>query len=212
MIKIILILFMSVSVLPAQEKTGPDAPSKNWYWFFQGGGGSAASGTFSGTAFNGQMGFEYRETETVGYGLSIGGTQLNMKQKSAGLDENSLLLLLAVPGQNSANALQALLLMNGVSSLFGTENSGISIGTGALNLNFHLNGDSFFDPYIGFGLVGGSCLGSSCSVGGGEAKIGMQFNFDTFFYYLEAKGQSLSITGIGQTNIGTGSLGIGMRF
>ncbi len=203
---------MNFSVFLAQEKNDTDMPLKNWYWFFQGGGGSAASGSFSGTAFNGQMGFEYRETKTVGYGISIGGTQLNMKQKSSGLDENTLLLLLAVPRQKSANALQALLLMNGVGSLFGAENSGISLGTGALNLNFHLNGDSFFDPYIGFGLVGGSCLGSSCSVGGGEAKLGIQFNYDTFFYYLEGRGQSLSITGIGQTNIGIGALGIGMRF
>lgn len=212
MIRIILILLVNFSVFLAQEKNDTDVPLKNWYWFFQGGGGSATSGSFSGTAFNGQIGFEYRETKTVGYGISIGGTQLNMKQKSTGLDENTLLLLLAVPRQNSANALQALLLMNGVGSLFGAENSGISLGTGALNLNFHLNGDSFFDPYIGFGLVGGSCLGSSCSVGGGEAKLGIQFNYDTFFYYLEGKGQSLSITGIGQTNIGTGALGIGMRF
>jgi hypothetical protein len=89
--------------------------------------------------------------------------------------------------------------------------------TAQLDFNIHFNGDKFFDPYFGFGMIAGTCANTyPCSITGGELKLGAQFNFESYFTFFQAQGQIINIKEPGFTSFQSkhtlGSIGIGIRF
>ena len=81
-----------------------------------------------------------------------------------------------------------------------------------------MNGEKTFDPYIGIGVIGGSCTGVvKCTITGGELRLGLQINFNRMFIFIQAQGQTLNFKEEGNTVVsnasnGMGIFGLGVRF
>ncbi|HMY67796.1 MAG TPA: hypothetical protein PK453_20015 [Leptospiraceae bacterium] len=209
------ILLFAAAVISAQETDQKTPDSKKWYVYLNGGAGNTNTQYEKGTVSNGKLGFEYRPIPYIGLGMGIAGSNLAVKEKQSSADLLLPLLLLSGSSSSSSSSsfLTTIILLDMLSS-GGT--SKLSYNTLNLDFNFHMNQDKTFDPYIGIGVIGGSCTGAAtCTVTGGEGRLGVQFNFSTFFFFLQGQYQSLSFkaadSGVNATNT-IGSLGLGARF
>jgi len=208
-----IILLFAASVISAQEPDQKAPDSKKWYVYLNGGAGNTNTQVEKGTVSNGKLGFEYRPIPYIGLGMGIAGSNLAVKEKQSTADLLFPFILLSGSSSSSSSFLTTLILLDMLSS-GGTAK--LSYNTLNLDFNFHMNQDKTFDPYIGIGVIGGSCTGSAtCTVTGGEGRLGIQFNFNTFFFFLQGQYQSLSFkaadSGVNATNT-IGSLGLGARF
>ncbi|MDX1958695.1 MAG: hypothetical protein SFU98_08990 [Leptospiraceae bacterium] len=192
---------------------------KKWYISLQGSGGNVTAPVEKGTAASGKFGFEYRPIPYIGFGMGLSNNNLTLKSSE---DLTSLLLLpilFSTPSSSSSSSSSSTLnLIFLLPLLTSNQSTNFSYNTLNLDFNFHMNKDRLFDPYIGIGLIGGSCAGASaCTISGGEGRLGLQLNFGTFFTYLQGQYQALTIgareeqPAVNFSNT-LGTLGIGVRF
>jgi len=210
--RIILILVMLAFVgLRAEEAAPKKANPYNWYFYVAGGGGKATSFGMNAVTAGGQVGFEYRPNPYLGFGLGVGASNWAVTLER---DYQKEFLVLAGSGIVSRGALLFLLPISA-----STRSSyNITYNNYQANFNFHMNGEKTFDPYIGIGIIGGSCTGVvKCTITGGELRLGLQINFSRVFLFIQAQGQTLNFKEQGNSIVsnasnGMGILGLGVRF
>ncbi len=197
------------------------AARKKTYLYLQGGSGGAATQYENGIAKFGKFGFLYRVSPFFGLGFSVGNNSLDLKSKDTSSSLAIANLLLSAYNASGTSPVDQILfakLLDSPNAFFYLSNSFYySYNTAQLDFNFHFNREKFFDPYIGFGIIGGSCSGKyPCSVRGGELKLGTQLNFESFFIFIQLQGQIINIKEPGFSSFPSqhsiGSLGIGIKF
>ncbi|MBP9886931.1 MAG: hypothetical protein KBF93_11590 [Leptospiraceae bacterium] len=210
--KIVLILVMLAFVsLGAQETAPKKTDPYNWYFYVAGGGGKATSFGVNAVTAGGQTGFEYRPNPYLGFGLGVGASNWAVKTET---DYQKNLFIIAGSGIISRGAALYLLPIAAASRSEYT----ITYNNYQANFNFHMNGEKTFDPYIGIGVIGGSCTGVvKCTITGGELRLGLQINFNRMFIFIQAQGQTLNFKEEGNTVVsnasnGMGIFGLGVRF
>ena len=208
------------AALKDQNANKANPNEKKWYVYMQGSAGSAATEFEKGKAQGGKLGFEYRILPFFGIGFGLGNNKLDLtsRDSSSGLVLAYLLLnapyTTTTPESRQSAQTNRLFL---AALLAAPTNYSYSYSTAQLDFNFHFNQDKFFDPYAGIGLIAGICSPAyPCSITGGEFKLGSQFNFDSFFLFLQGQAQLLTIKESGlpgfQSQNLIGSLGVGFRF
>lgn len=209
--KILMITLFAFVSLSAQETTTTSkTDSYNWYFYLGGGGGKADSFGISAKTTSGQVGFEYRLNPYIGFGLGGGMNNWAVKTET---DRQGIFLAFIASDRSSVSSNLP------VYFLITPTRYEVKYNHYSANFNYHINGDKTFDPYIGIGVIGGSCTGSigGCTVLGAEGRLGLQINFTRFFVYLQGQGQSLNFKQDGNplvsnaTNF-TGTFGLGVRF
>ncbi len=220
---ILIFILLFLSNISAQETPPNSDPkenqekSKNWYLYLNGSGGVSNTPVEKGTYSGGKVGVEYRPNPYIGFGFGLAGGSSTLKSKSDPVGDLLLPIVLLGGSSNSTNNLLPLLLV--LSSLNDTAVA-IRYNLIFFDFTFHANKDRFIDPYFGIGITGGACTGQAlCTVAGGEAKLGLQLNFESVFVFLQGQHQALTFTGKGESSGATanltndiGSLGIGFRF
>lgn len=200
------------------SKTNPK--EKKWYVYLQGSAGNAGTEFEKGTVQSGKLGFEYRILPFFGIGLGVGNNKLNLTSRDSSSGLILAYLLLSAPyttttPESTQSAQTNRLFLATI--LAAPVSYNYSYSTAQVDFNFHFNQDKFFDPYAGLGLIAGICGPAyPCSITGGEFKLGSQFNFDSFFLFLQGQAQLLTIKESGlpafQSQNLIGSLGAGFRF
>jgi hypothetical protein len=204
--------FFSISLF-AQE-----SEPKKWYTYIHGGAGTVNTPLEKGNLTSGKLGFEFRPIPYIGFGLGLGANQMKLKSKESPL--TGILPLVLILGtspsggsSSGGNVFLPLLLLTALST---PSSVAVDYNNLGLDFNFHMNKDNQIDPYIGLGLIGGSCAGGVvCTVTGGEVRLGLQVNFDTFFTFFQLQAQSLSFKlegGSVNSSNKLASFGVGARF
>jgi hypothetical protein len=197
------------NTIPPQD--APKQENKKWYLYLQGSRGNSNLHILQGTISSGKIGVEYRLTPYIGLGFGINGNNSTFTEKPRAID---VLQVLLYSGYivNSGTITTLLPIINNLQP----RTFNINYTTASADFNFHFNGDRRFDPYIGMGLFGGTCSGGGrCNVGGGEVKLGLQINFETFYIFGQGQYQSLVLAYINSSaNMinAMGSIGVGARF
>lgn len=196
------------------------------YIYFQTGGGLVQNESERGGIGYGKFGFEYRILPFIGLGIGASLSNQRTVDNPKGLSD--LLLVGAIINSNptrtstsnnnsSSNSNVETIFNFFIINFFLTQTIfTYQYSSLHFDVNFHLNKDNFFDPYIGIGLITGSCFGSiSCRIEGGEVRTGIQFNFENNFIYTQIQTQKISI--IYEFDSSTypnfmASIGAGVRF
>ena len=199
MIKLLLLILLATTTIAAQDKktstkaskeiaveTKMESPnSKKFYLYLQGNYGRAETELEKGKMTGANIGFEYRFFPYVGIGLELGANNLDMNFKS------------------NCIAYQI------------ERKTKFPFHTGGINFNFHLNKDRFLDPFIGVGVLYGTCGDYEfCNVNGTLGRLGLQLNFDNWFVFVQGQYRALRFSAKVQdsnlTNLDA-SVGIGFR-
>jgi hypothetical protein len=199
MIKIILLILLATTTLAAQDKKNVakagkeispeiknESPSsKKFYLYLLGNYGRAETELEKGKMTGAHIGFEYRFFPYIGIGLEFGANHLDMNFKS------------------NCIAYQI------------DRKTNFPFHTGGLNFNFHINKDRFLDPFIGVGVLYGTCGDYEfCNVNGTVGRLGLQLNFEKWFLVFQSQYRALRFSAKVQdsnlTNLDA-SVGIGFR-
>ncbi len=212
--KFFMIFLSSVFYVIAEEL--PKESPYSFYFYLQGGGGKMETKAETGKTDTGKAGLEYRPFPFLGIGLSYSESSSGLKAKSNPLDYIIPYYLIQSELSRGQDASRSILFYSLIDSVNSRRVFNFHYNSGAVDLNFHLNGDSTFDPYIGFSFFGGSCIGkdTKCDVKGGEGRLGIQFNIDSFFFYIQVQRQQTAFSGNGKIDAVSdlGSAGLGVRF
>lgn len=162
-----------------------------------------------------KAGYFYRLTPNLrlGGGVSSGNFYLQSDSRSSSLLISALALN---QGSNGGyGAANFLLFMTGIFDA--TYKDIYRYNVINLDFNFHPLKNSNFDPYIGGGIIGGSCgdLIFNCTLFGFGLRGGLQYNFSNVFLFAQGEIQALRVTSeFGQTIIQNKlpSIGVGIRF
>jgi hypothetical protein len=200
-----------------QEVNDPSPKNKFWYLYASGTAGKSSADNVNGKYEGGKIGLEIRPIPHIGIGFSAGATNLTLKSNSTIFDYLYPLALISASNQDNTSVLYLAYVATEA-----TKSHVLSYNQAQIDFNFHINGERFIDPYVGFGIIGGKCSGgggTGCNLLGTDLRLGLQLNFDYAFIFLQGHYQSLTFTSTGdqsgiKSNLTSnlGSFGAGVRF
>lgn len=187
---------------------------KKTYLFLQGGGGNTSTEFDKGNVAYGKVGAEFRVFPWLGIGSGFSNNNITIKDDPSVRIGSYFLFNLLVPPPITQTAGN---ITNLFSLLLLTTPTGYKISYNAIHfdVNFHFLKDSFFDPYVGFGIIAGLCTSASgaiCTASGYELKLGAQLNFERVFLFGQGQLQSINFTEAGVHSNTMASFGAGIRF
>lgn len=202
-----------------EEEKLKERKRKKIFFYFQGYNGKTKANYEIGEFFEGRICLMFRPSENFSIGFGLSNNYLNVSNNDRMATFWTVNYLTSRPSRNNSQSSGSSnnSLMLGILFTQAPSGNHYTYRSFHFDMNYHFNGDSFFDPYMGIGFFKGACFGNiRCSLFGLESRAGVQLNFQNSFVFSHALIQIINVeefdvSGYETFNNGL-SFGAGLKF